>query len=207
MSAHEAAIRDGLVLDYRVEGSTGPGRTREARERFTFRERPHGRYQVHLDAEDVSLGLYAAAYGDPIIVDAGLLAANGMSLQFRGLCPLLLSPSGRKGGAEVRWPWDGAGVQERPADPEQQLAARGGIEGPARWRQWNVWILRMADVPPGAPSPVAYYERATGLLVGVEYGADLPGAGRFVYCDAALDASSCDVLLSPASGNPAPVRG
>jgi hypothetical protein len=34
----------------------------------------------------------------------------------------------------------------------------------------------------------------TGLLVGVEYGADMPGTGRFVYCDAELQASSADGL-------------
>ncbi len=200
MSDHDTAIRDGLVLDYRVEGSTGPGRTRAAHERFTFRKRPDGRFQVHLEAEEASMALYAAAYGDQIVVDAGLLAAKGVAFQFRGLCPLLLTPSQRAAGAEVRWSWDGAGVQEMPADPEQQLLVRAVIEGPVRWRNWNAWILRMADVPPTAPSPVAYYEQATGLLVGVEYGADLPGAGRFVYCDAELAAGSSDVLRPAAPG-------
>ena len=64
-------------------------------ERLTFREQPDGRLQVHLDAEEVAVGLYAAAYGDPILVDAGLVAGNGKPLQFRGLCPLLLKPSER----------------------------------------------------------------------------------------------------------------
>ncbi len=200
MPKPEAAIRDGLVLEYRVEGSTGPGRTRAAHERFTFRERPDGHFRVHLEGEEESIGLYAAAYGDPILVDVQLLAANGRALQFRGLCPLLLAPSQRAAGAEVRWSWDGAGVEEMPADPEQQLLARAVIGGPVRWRNWNAWILRMTDIPPAAPSPTAYYEQATGLLVGVEYGADLPGAGRFVYCDAELRASSFQGLLSSAPG-------
>lgn len=193
------AISDGLFLEYRVEGSTAPGQTRAATERLTFRRRPDGRFQVHLQAEEVPLGLYAAAYGDPILVDGGLVAANGRALQFRGLCPFLLAPPRRATDAEVGWAWDGAGVESMPDEPDQQLMVKAVVGGPLRWRQWNAWVLRRTDAPPQAPAPVAYYEQATGLLVGVEYAADLPGAGKFVYCDAELQDSS--------AGGPRPARG
>ena len=192
----QPAMQDGLFLEYRVEGSTGPGRSRAATERLTFRGRPDGRFQVHLEAEEVPTGLYAAAYGDPILVDSELTAANRKPLQFGGLCPFLLTPSQRASEAEVSWPWDGAGVEPMPDEAEQQLV----VSGPIRWRRWSVWALRRTDVPPKAPAPVAYYDQVTGLLVGVEYGADLPGAGRFVFCDAELQASSADGLQE-AAGN------
>ena len=77
----QPAIQDGLFLEYRVEGSTGPGRSRAATERLTFRGRPDGRFQVHLEAEEVPTGLYAAAYGDPIrwIANSQPLTANHCS--------------------------------------------------------------------------------------------------------------------------------
>jgi hypothetical protein len=194
MSDRDPAIVDGSFLEYRVEGSVGPGETRAATERLTFREQPDGRFQVHFAAEEVTAGLYAAAYGDPVLVDAGLLVANRMALQFRGLCPFLLTPPQREPDAEVAWSWDGAGVESMLDEPEQQMILRAVVRGPVRWRKWSVWVLQRTDAPPNAPAPVAYYEQVTGLLVGVEYGADLPGAGRFVYCDAELQAGSADGL-------------
>ncbi len=183
-------IRNGQFLEYRVEGSTGPDQTRAATERLTFREQPDGRFQVHLEGEEVAVGLYTAAYGDPIIVDAGLMAGNGKPLQFRGLSPLLLKPSERSTNAEVTWPWDGAGVEPMSDEPDDQIIVTARVTGPVRWRKWSAWVLKRTDAPPQVPSPVAYYEELTGLLVGVEYGADMPGTGRFVYCDAELQTSS-----------------
>jgi hypothetical protein len=187
-------VRNGLFLEYRVEGSTGPNQTRAATERLTFREEPDGRFHVYLDAEEIAVGLYAAAYGDPILVDAGLVAGNGRPLQFRGLCPFLLRSSERSSNAEVAWPWDGAGVEPMSDEPEEQIIVTAVVTGPVRWRKWRAWALQRTGVPPQVPSPVAYYEQMTGLLVGVEYGADMPGTGRFVYCDAELQASSADGL-------------
>jgi hypothetical protein len=187
-------IRNGLVLEYRVEGSTGPGQTRAATERLTLQEQPDGRFHVHIDAEDVAAGLYIAAYGDPILVDARLTAGNGKRLQFRGLCPLLLQPSERSTNAAVTWSWDGAGVEPMSDEPDDQIFVTALVTGPVRWRKWSAWVLQRTDAPPPVPSPVAYYEQVTGLLVGVEYGADMPGTGRFVYCDAELQTSNADGL-------------
>jgi hypothetical protein len=189
-----ADIRDGLFLEYRVEGSTGPGQTRAASERMTLQEQPDGRFHVHIDAEEVAAGLYIAAYGDPILVDAGLMAANGKPLQFRGLCPLLLKPSERSTNAEVTWSWDGAGVEPMSDEPDDQIIVTALVTGPVGWRKWNAWVLQRTDAPAHVPLPVAYYERVSGLLVGVEYGADMPGTGRFVYCDAELQASNAEGL-------------
>jgi hypothetical protein len=185
-------IRNGLFLEYRVEASTGPGRTRAATERLTFREQPDGRFQVQLEAEEVPVGLYAAAYGEPIVVDARLAAGNGMALQFRGLCPFLLTSSQRAPDAEVAWLWDGAGVEPIPDEPQEQLIMRAVVRGPVQWRKWSTWILQRTDTPSSAPSPVAYYEQVTGLLVGVEFGSDIPGVGRFVFCDAELQLANAD---------------
>jgi hypothetical protein len=182
-------IRDGLFLHYRVEGSTGPAETRTSDERFTFRRRPDGRFQVDIDAEQVRAGLYTQTYGDPIIVDVDLMDDKGRVLQFDGLCPLILAPLQRATDAEATWVWDGAGV----SDPDERLVVRGAVRGPIRWRRWSIWMLQRTDIPPSAPSPVSYYEEVTGLLVGVDYGA-VPGAGRFVYCDAELQASAADGL-------------
>ena len=148
---------------------------------------------MHIEAEEVALGLYAAAYGDPIVVHPGLVAANGKPLQFRGLCPLLLKPSERSPNAEVTWPWDGAGVEPMSDEPDEQIIVTATATGSVHWRRWNAWALKRTDAPPHVPSPVAYYEQMTGLLVG-EYGADLPGSGRFVYCDAELQTTNADSL-------------
>ncbi len=187
-------IQNGLFLEYRVEGSTGPGQVRAASERLTFREQSEGLFEVQIEAEEVQRGLYADAYGDPILVNAGFVASNGRPLQFHGHCPFFLTPSQRAPAAEVAWPWDGAGVEPMPDEPEQQLIVRASVEGPARWKKWNAWVLRRTDVPASAPSPTAYYDQASGLLVGVEYGADFPGAGRFVFCDAELKATNAGGL-------------
>jgi hypothetical protein len=180
-----AALVDGLYLTYRVEGSTGPGETRSASERWTFRARPDGRFVAELEAEAVPQDLYVAAYGDPIVIDAGFAATSGRPLQFRGLCPLHLAASSRTAGATVAWPWDGAGVEPMPNEPEQQLLVHAAVRGPVVFRHWSAWLLEPVGMPPGA-APLAYYEADSGLLVGVEYGVDLPGSGRFVYCDAEL---------------------
>ena len=148
-------FRNGQFLEYRVEGSTGPDQTRAATERPTFREQPDGRFQVHLEGEEVAVGLYTAAYGDPIIVDAGLMAGNGKPLQFRGLSPLLLKPSERSTNAEVTWPWDGAGVEPMSDEPDDQIIVTARVTGPVRWRKWSAWVLKRTDAPPQVPSPVA----------------------------------------------------
>jgi len=189
MAVGEPAIRDGLFLEYRVQGSTGPSTTRSSTERFSFHKRPDGPFEVRLHGEEVVVELFTATYGDPALVDAGLVAANGMPLQFHGLCPFVLTPSQRAANAEVAWIWDGAGVQEVPVDPEDQIITKATVRGPIPWRKWSAWLLERKDLPPAAPSPLAYYEQVTGLLVGVEYGADLP-EGRFIYCDAELQSSS-----------------
>ena len=188
MAIGEPSIRDGLVLEYRVEGSTGPGTTRVVTERFSCHKQPDGRFEVRLQAEDVQAELYAAAYGAPMLVDSTLLASNGMPLQFRGLCPFALTPSQRAAGAEIAWIWDGAGVQEVPAEPEDQIIAKAMVRGPLPWRKWSAWVLERTDLPPGVPSPAAYYDQVTGLLVGIEYGADLQDT-RFIYCDAELQSA------------------
>ena len=188
MAVADSAVRDGLFLEYRVEGSTGPDTTRVSIQRFTFHHQPDGRFEVRLEGEDVLVGLYTAAYGAPLVVDAALLATNGVVLQFGGHCPLLLT-SARAPDAEVAWTWDGAGVEELSSDPQDQITVKAKLAGPIRWRKWNAWILRRTDLPPGVPAPVAYYHEATGVLVGVEYGADLDQT-RFIYCDAELQASS-----------------
>jgi hypothetical protein len=122
------------------------------------------------------------------------MAGNSKPLQFRGLCPFLLKPSERSPNAEVTWSWDGAGVELISDEPEDQIIVTALVTGPVRWRKWSAWVLQRRDAPPHVPSPVAYYEQVTGLLVGVEYGADMPGIGRFVYCDAELQTSSADRL-------------
>ena len=106
----------------------------------------------------MAVGLYIAAYGDPILVDAGLMAGNGKPLQFRGLCPLLLKPSERSTNAEVTWSWDGAGVEPMSDEPDDQIIVTARVTGPVRWRKWSAWVLKRTDVPPQVPSPVAYYE-------------------------------------------------
>jgi hypothetical protein len=169
MTERGSAIRDGLFLEYRVEASTGPGRTRTATERFTVREQADGCFEVHLEAEEVPRGLYAAAYGAPILVDAGFVDANGRALQFRGLCPFILTPSQRASDAEVSWSWDGAVVEPMSDEADEPLILRAVVSGPVHWRRWSAWVLRRTDVPPSAPSPTAYCERVTGLLVGVEF--------------------------------------
>jgi hypothetical protein len=88
----------------------------------------------------------------------------------------------------VAWIWDGAGVQDI-SDPEDQIIAKAVVRGPIPWRKWSAWLLERKDLPPTAPAPAAYYDQVTDLLVGVEYGADLP-EGRFIYCDAELQSSS-----------------
>jgi hypothetical protein len=192
VAAAEYAIRDDLFLEYRVEGSTGPGTSRAVTERFTFHQQPDGRFEVRLQGEEMTVELYTAAYGAPLLVDAALVAANGMPLQFRGLCPFVLTPSQRAADAEVAWIWDGAGVQDM-SDPEDQIIAKAVVRGPITWRKWSAWLLERKDLPPTAPAPAAYYEQVTGLLVGVEYRTDLP-EGRFIYCDAELQSSSAGEL-------------
>ena len=103
---------------------------------------------------------------------------------------LLLASVQRASGATVTWAWDGAGVQLMSDDPDEQFPIRAVVRGPVQWRRWNAWVLERADTPAGVPSPIGYYDAASGILIGVEYRAEVPGVGRFVYCDAELSASS-----------------
>ena len=189
-------IRNGLVLNmYPSRGGAWIlAQTCAATERLTFREQLDGHFHVHFEGEEVAARLYIAAYGYRILVDAGLMAGNGKPLQFRGLCPLLLKPSERLTNAEVTWSWDGAGVEPMSDEPEDQIIVTAFVTGPVRWRKWSAWVLQRTDAPPHVPLPVASTSALTGLLVGVEYGADMPGTGRFVYCDAELQTSNADGL-------------
>lgn len=181
-------MHDGLFLEYSVEGSTGPDTTRVSTERFTFRLQADGRFVVDFEGEQVSGELFAAAYGDPILVDASLVTARGVALQFHGLCPFLLTPSQWRPNAEVSWIWDGAGVRDVPIEPEDQIVVQAMVTGPIRWHKWSAWVLEQKGLPPNVSSPRAYYDEGNGLLVGLEHGADVAGA-RFIICDAELTAS------------------
>ncbi len=69
MPKPEAAIRDGLFLEYRVEGSTSPGRTRAAHERITFPERAGSSTVMRSFRPAVPTSSYRPRPGDPY--DAG----------------------------------------------------------------------------------------------------------------------------------------
>ena len=197
-------IVDNLNLEYHVEVSTGPGRSRTDSVRFVFKQQESHRFVVEVSSDNLPKGVdlvklaYRDAYGEPILVTPSLVTPNGIPLQFQGLCPLRLGLAQRKPGTEVVWVWDGAGVEPVSTDPNERIQVRGHLHGPLRWGKWDALALKMTDVPPTTTSPVCYYEQKAGLLVGVEYGADLgQGGGRFIYCDAVLERNNAGLFELP----------
>jgi len=195
-TSYVSVMRDGLFLEYREKGSVNPERTAESTIRFTFTEELPGRFHITIDTEVIEQHMYAVAYGEKILVDENLLTAQGIPMQYGGLCPLLLEPSGRAPGAEVRWPWDGAGIQAVPTDPRERLYANGVLRGPIVWNAWDSLKLERTDALESSPMPVAYYHCESGILVGIEYGAEREdGLGRFIYCDTILVSSNAEEIL------------
>ena len=102
------------------------------------------------------------------------MAGNGKPLQFRGLCPLLLRPSERSPNAEVTWPWDGAGVEPMSDEPDDQITVTARSNGARPLAQVERRGFSKEQTPRRRFRRRASTQ-VTGLLVGIEYGADMPG--------------------------------